>query len=319
MINKRVLEKVEGWLIHNGAWKLSPEMRHVYRSEIETYDDTQLTYNVAINDINDVKGFFKKYFPRHFLKIQHTLHDISLKGEDLLSRGFRTITILDIGCGPGTASLAALDYYFQVISGFVLTDLNIAWPYKVPIEFRFLLVDKNNDCLSQASKLIKNYLEYISSKYGGIEKFFSVKPKIITICEEYPDAISEINKAIIDFENPPKLIFYSNVLVPLLNRWKCDDGSWGYCDFCKDYKTRNCESAKKVIASHESISNNLREEYYQVIIIQEKNNWEFIDSILPESELYSEVCKMKQKNYDDIYTSKYFTSKYGRAIFHHNS
>jgi len=51
------------------------------------------------------------YLPANLSKIHTPLHELSLHGGTLCAR--ETIRVLDLGCGPGTASLGLLEYFAQ--------------------------------------------------------------------------------------------------------------------------------------------------------------------------------------------------------------
>lgn len=219
------------------------------------------------------------------------------------------------GVGPGTVSLAVLDFCFQVLYAYAISD--IEYPFDKPMKFNFILIDPSPYCLLKTQSLITDYFQHILKKYGGIEDYLDIQPQIITLKGEYPDVLSEI-QSIIDFTGKSNLVCFSNVLVQIRDKCICSTGKKGLCPLCNYLNTRKCEANKKIIDSLNKLTKfiDMKKENSFVMILQEKNNAHLIDPILPNENLKSFIATMKQKNYSIEYSNSSYETQYGRAIYY---
>lgn len=312
-LDKRILKKARGWLMDaNDIWDLSAEMKGVYDDAIsdcpKNFDRGKI---LNPKSLEDVTANTKLFFPRHFLKLQHTFYDLVSWGYHALEDG--ELTVLDIGCGPGTASLAALDLYFQIFCAYELEEQN--YPYSLPFRFKFILVDNSQHCLLKATNLITNYLQHITTNLSFTESYIEIHPSIVTIKGAYPEVIPEIKK-VLAYTGQANLVCYSNILVPLINSLKCDEGQEGLCLFCDNVNTRDCTANKNIRKSEADMNFVRHKNYTQYVIVQEKKHWNLIQPILPHENLNASLVNMKQKNYDSRYTFESYNTTYGRALYH---
>lgn len=310
MVDKKILKIIKKWVCENDIWDFSPEMKEIYKQEISNYKHLP-GRGINPSSLEEVETNIKKFFPRHFFKIQHSLYDLVSWGYHFFEDG--TVTMIDIGCGPGTASLAVLDFYFQLISAY--STENIEFPFIKPLKFNFILTDVSSHCLLKATYLITKYLQHIVKQYDFTEDYLQIHPIIVTFQGEYPDVIPQI-KAVLEYTGKANLLCFSNVLVQLTEKLKCEDAD---CILCENENTKKCKANKKIIKSLNQLEELKSDDdsYCQVIIIQEKGHWNLIQQILPGDHLSCNLVNMTQKNYNTDFSDASYTASYGRALYHY--
>jgi hypothetical protein len=297
-VNKDILESIKGRLCTNGIWDFSLDMKEFYEKVTATEVDKNL----------------KELFPAHFLKIQHTLYDLASWDTQIFHEN--PVTLFDVECGMGTASLAVFDFFVQVLLAY--DEKDIPNHYGEILKFNFILNDESSSCLEKAQHLIKEYISFIAEKHSFLKNYLQTEPTVYAFPYSYPEVIPYI-QPIITESGPIYLTCFNNTLVQLVDKFKCDHGITGYCKYCDDRDTRNCIANRNIIESHTDLLELQGDgrSYSMVMIMQEQDQSNLILPVLPSNNLTIRTVKIPQRNYNSSINNYSYESAYKRALYHY--
>ena len=103
-------ERLRDVICPAGHWELSPIMENLLQDQIRRLPDKTVSTEEGRHPRTSggIRGFLREYFVRHFFQVQDSVLSLLTEG-NLATSGPKTLHIIDIGCGPATASLAVTD------------------------------------------------------------------------------------------------------------------------------------------------------------------------------------------------------------------
>jgi len=187
----------------NGAWDISyliSELRSRILKKYPVPDSSENAQNPS--DPDSIGKNIVYLFPSHIMKIQKALCTTMADKESLdYFSQIGNITVLDLACGPGTASFAFVDFILGLLRNAYIKRAS-------PLQITIIFQDLEVNCL-QAAEYHTNVLRNILSQYGNWLR--------ISVGDTFRCSISETinlmnNSHIQTFD----LMFLANALDPIL-------------------------------------------------------------------------------------------------------